>query len=385
MKKLLCLVALTAFFSTALRAQNAPLDLTGTWQGNLIATAPDPPLRTLVKFAKGDKGGWTGTMYRVDQPGWAVPLTNIQLQGRAITFSIEQMDSTYEAKISPDGSLMTGTWSHGAATHPLNLLHVGPDAAWEIPPPPAPPKPMAANADPAFDVATIKPGTPGRQGKLIGFQGRHFRTMNFNVNDLISFAYGLHAKQIIGAPAWLGEDLFDIDGVPDTEGEPSEKQQQIMVRKLLADRFKLTFHHEQRELSVFVLTVVKGGPKLTKSQSGPNDPNGFFFTKLGALNVQNMTMAEFCIWFQGSVLDRPMVDRTGLTDRYDFKLNWTPDESQFAQFRGAGATVAPPVDDPNAPPSLYTAIQEQLKLKLEPMKTDDDVIVIDHIDKPSPD
>jgi uncharacterized protein (TIGR03435 family) len=295
------------------------------------------------------------------------------------------MDSTYAAKLSPDGGLMTGTWTHGAAVHPLNLLRVGPDAAWEIPPPPAPPKPMAANADPAFDVATIKPGTPGRQGKLIGFQGRHFRTMNFNVNDLISFAYGLHAKQIVGAPAWLGEDLFDIDGVPDTEGEPSEKQQQIMVRKLLADRFQLTFHHEKRDLSVFVLTVNKGGPKLAKSQSGPNDPNGFFFTKLGSLNVQNMTMAEFCIWFQGSVLDRPMVDQTGLSDRYDFKLNWTPDESQFAQFRGAGATVPPPIDDPNAPPSLYTAMQEQLKLKIEPMKTADDVIVIDRVQKPSAD
>jgi phosphoserine phosphatase RsbU/P len=165
------LLLLTAPLTPALRAQNTPLDLTGTWQGNLIATDPNPPIRTLVRFAKVDKNTWTGTMYRVDQPGWVQPLTSITLQGNAITFAIEEQDSTYSAKISPDGRLMTGIWAKGTkGTHPLDLLRVGPGAAWEIA---GEPNQMPAGANPSIDVATVKPGTPERQGKLIVLQGGH--------------------------------------------------------------------------------------------------------------------------------------------------------------------------------------------------------------------
>jgi uncharacterized protein (TIGR03435 family) len=97
--------------------------------------------------------------------------------------------------------------------------------------------------------------------------------------------------------------------------------------------------------------------------------------------VTNSTMKDFCHGMQEAVMDKPVVDQTGLTDRYDFNLNWTPDQSQFAAM---GAKVPPPnIDDPNAPPSLYTALQEQLGLKLESTKANADVMVIDHIDKPS--
>jgi uncharacterized protein (TIGR03435 family) len=291
------------------------------------------------------------------------------------------MDVTFEGKLSDDGASFSGTWAHGAATHPLSLARVTDDAAWPIPPPPAPPKRMPADASPSFDVATIKPGQPGRMGKLIGFRGRHFNTMNFNVNDLISFAYGLHTQQLIGAPAWFGTDLFDIDGVPDIEGIPSEKQQRIMLQKLLADRFQLKFHHEQKELPVYVITVAKGGPKMTKDAGAPEDPTAFFFRGLGELTVRNLSMAEFATWFQGSVTDKPVVDHTGLTDRYDFTFKWTPDDSQFVQFRGSNP-LPPPRE--NAPPSLYTAAQEQLGLKFEATRAADDVIVIDHVEKPSP-
>ena len=93
-------------------------------------------------------------------------------------------------------------------------------------------------------------------------------------------------------------------------------------------------------------------------------------------------MTDFAKWM-GTVMDRPVVDQTELTDRYDLQLKWTPDDSQFAIFRWVGATVPPPTNDPNAPPSLYTAIQEQLGLKMGPAKIPDDVIVIDHVEKPS--
>ena len=97
--------------------------------------------------------------------------------------------------------------------------------------------------------------------------------------------------------------------------------------------------------------------------------------------VSNSTMQDFCNGMQGAVMDKPVVDHTGLTDRYDFTFKWTPDDSQFVQFRGSSPLPAPRDD---APPSLYTAAQEQLGLKFEATKAPDDVIVIDHVEKPSP-
>ncbi len=96
-------------------------------------------------------------------------------------------------------------------------------------------------------------------------------------------------------------------------------------------------------------------------------------------------MAGFATWMQGYVMDKPVVDQSGLTDRYDFSLKWTPDESQFAQWRGTNGPTPPPAgDNPDAPPGFYTAVQEQLGLKFEATKAPDDVIVIDHVEKPSP-
>jgi uncharacterized protein (TIGR03435 family) len=243
---------------------------------------------------------------------------------------------------------------------------------------------MPADANPGFDVATVKPSKPGQPGKLFTFRGRSLVTINTSMNDLVTFAYGLHTKQIIGAPDWFATDLFDIDEVPDVSGRPSLRQMRMLLQKLLADRFKLTIHHEQRELSGYILTVAPGGPKIKTTTAGPNDPPGFLFRGLGDLMVRNMDMKEFTEGMQSAVMDKPVIDQTGLKDKYDVNLKWTPDDSQFAQFRNGGAAPPPPpADDPNAPPSLYTAIQEQAGLKLGPGKAPDDVVVIDHVEKPS--
>ncbi len=371
-------ITVLALSCAALHAQ----DLTGTWQGTIIASPND--VRTIIKITKPDKGDPTGLMYRPDQEDWVpTPVSAIKVQGKTVTFAVPNMDVTYEGKLSDDCKTINGTWAHGPTTHPLDLVRATDATAWTIPPPPAPPKRMPANANPTFDVATIKPSEPGSQGKGIGFRGRHFTGINLNVNDLLGFAYGLHTDQIVGAPPWFATDLYVIDGVPDIEGLPSQKQQNLMLAKLLTDRFQLKFHHEQKELPVYVITVAKGGPKMTKSAAGPDDDIAFFFRNFGDLTVRNLSMKDFATWFQGSVTNKPVVDHTGLTDRYDFKLNWTPDDSQFIQFRGSNP-LPPPHDDANAPPSLYTAMQEQLGLKLEATKALDDVIVIDHVEKPSP-
>jgi uncharacterized protein (TIGR03435 family) len=240
---------------------------------------------------------------------------------------------------------------------------------------------MAADANPSFEVATIKPSKPEAQGKGFRVNGRNVATINTSLDDLIEFAYDVHAKQIIGGPEWLDKDKYDVAAVPDKEGSPSYEQWKSMVQKLLADRFKLTFHHDKKELSVYVLTVGKGGLKnVTKSESPAPGfsipirpaPGGI------AMSVRNGTMTNFAVFgLQGAVLDRPVLDQTGLTDRFDFTLTWAPDESQF------GGRIPPPSESTNPPPGLFTAIQEQLGLKLDEVKAPADVMVIDHVEKPS--
>ncbi|MDP9050465.1 MAG: TIGR03435 family protein [Acidobacteriota bacterium] len=250
----------------------------------------------------------------------------------------------------------------------------------------APIKNMAADANPAIAVATIKPSDPNRSAWTLGTKGTHFYTVGTNMNDLITFAYGVHAKQIVDGPAWFITDKFDIEGVPDAERKPNREQLKSMLQGLLADRFKLAVHHDTRELAVYALTVAKNGPKLTKSTAAPDVYSGYGFPREGAgttMRVMNMTLAAFVSAMQRTVLDKPVVDQTGLTDRYDFTLNWTPDDSQFIQLRETGVTIPTGADDPNTPPGLYTAIQEQLGLRLDPAKAMADVIVVDHAEKPS--
>ena len=162
---------------------------------------------------------------------------------------------------------------------------------------------------------------------------------------------------------------------------PSGKQWKRMLQKMITERFKLTFHKEKKEIPVYVLSVAKSGPKLTKSDGDPNGLPGLFFRgKLGDLGVQNANMGDFTGLMQEAVLDRPVLDQTGLTGRFNFTLLWTPDDSQFA---GMGARIPPTTDTANAPPNLYTAIQEQIGLKLDATKAPADVMVIDHVEKPS--
>jgi len=245
-------------------------------------------------------------------------------------------------------------------------------------------KHMPADAVPQFDVVTIKPTAPDT--KSMGFMnnGRHILAENMTVNDIVSFAYGVHGKQISGAPAWFGSDRFDVDGVPDVEGELNLKQMQGMYRKLLDDRFNLRFHREKRELSVYAMTVAKSGPKLTKSQGDPTGSPDQTFTEISSRSVvlreTNATMSDFALNMQASAMDRPVVDQTGITGRFDFTLKWTPDETQFGTL---GMRLSPPGDDPNASPGLFTAIQEQLGLKLVQAKGPVEVLVGDHVEYPT--
>jgi uncharacterized protein (TIGR03435 family) len=211
-------------------------------------------------------------------------------------------------------------------------------------------------------------------------RGRQVLTINTTLTDLIVFAYDLHAKQITGGPEWAGMQKFDVTGQPEAPGIPSIVQLRGMIRRLLTDRFKLAFHRDKRDMPVYAIVVGPNGHKLTKNDTNPNGLPGLIFRGLGVLPVSNATMADFAGVLQSAVLDRPVVDRTGLTGRWDFQIRWTPDESQFA---GLGARVPPPTNDPNAPPGIFTAFTEQLGLKLDPSRAPVEVLVIDTIERPS--
>jgi uncharacterized protein (TIGR03435 family) len=232
-----------------------------------------------------------------------------------------------------------------------------------------PDAPMAADAHPSFEIATIKPSRPDDTNGGFQVGGHRLLIQNQTLNDLIAFAYAIHQKQIVDGPPWLETQRFDIVGQADVDGYASLPQIQEMLQKLLASRFNLKFHREKRELSIYAITLAKGGSKLTRhtgasnglpSQSGGGSGNGRRFT--------NNSMSDFALGMQ-DFLDRPVVDQTGLEGRYDFVLRWTPDDSN--------------TDGPNQAPGLFTAVQEQLGLKMEPVKGQADVYAIEHVEKPS--
>jgi uncharacterized protein (TIGR03435 family) len=358
---------------------NKTQSIADTWQGTLHAGRD---LRTVVKITKADDGGYKAVFYSIDQGGDGLPVTKITVDGTTVKMTLTMIAGTYEGKLSPDGKTITGTWSQGPTPLPLILTRATPETEWTIPPPTPKLPPMAADAHPSFEVATIKPSKPDDQRKAFLVQGRRFKIINQPLTAILSFSYDVQAKQIIGLPPWADTDKYDIDAEPDGEGAPSGKQWKAMLQKLVTERFKLTFHQDKRELSVYVLSVAKGGPKLTKSEGDPNGLPGLFFRgKLGDLGVRNANMGDFTGLMQQAVLDRPVLDQTEITGRYDFTLVWTPDDSQFA---GMGAKIPPaPADDGKAPPNLYTAIQEQIGLKLDATKAPADVMVVDHVEKPS--
>jgi uncharacterized protein (TIGR03435 family) len=377
MKQLmLWVVALAISPAIVLNAQ----DITGTWQGTLKPGPKD--LRVVIKISQEDNK-LKAVMYSIDQGGQPIPVSSIARDGATVKMTIAAINGSYEGKLSAEGKSITGTFNQGAPL-PLNLARATPETTWTIPEPPPPPKRMAANANPGVEVATIKPSDPSRPGKLFTVRGQNIITINTTLNDLITMAYNIHAKQLKGGPKWLESDKYDLTVKPDAPGQPNVAQIKIVIQKLLADRFQLQFHREKQELSVYAITPLNSGAKVNKSEGDPNGLPGLFFGRAPhgmSFNVRNATMAEVASTLQGSVLDRPVVDQTGLREKYDFTVNFTPDPGQIAAFGGPQPSAA--ATDPDALPDLFTAFQQQLGLKLNATKAPADVLVIDRVEKPS--
>jgi uncharacterized protein (TIGR03435 family) len=233
-----------------------------------------------------------------------------------------------------------------------------------------PAKAMAADAHPVFEVAAIKSSDPNESANGFHAEGRHVFIKNQTLVKMVMFAYAVQQSQVAGGPEWASTVRYDISGVPDVEGGPNIKQFQEMIQKLLSDRFGLVFHRETRELPVYAISVAKGGAKLTTA-AAPNGVSGESGLQHGTeltMRFTNSSIAELALNMQ-LVVDRPIVDRTGLAGKYDFVLRYTIDEARAT--------------DPNAPPGLFTAIQEQLGLKLEAVKAQTKVLVVDAAERPS--
>jgi bla regulator protein blaR1 len=363
-------IAALYLLSASLLAQ-AP-NLSGQWQG-VLAVGKD--LRIVVVITTTD--GLKATMFSIDQTPQGIPASAITLQGTTLRMSFTGIGVNFEGAVAADGNTVTGTFTQGNKPIAMTLARANTETAWKIP---EPPKPMAADAKAVFEVATIKPSNPAAQGKLFTIKGRQVLTINTTLADVVTMAYGLHVRQIVGAPSWMESDKYDITGQPEGQGMPNQNQMRSMLRALVEDRFKLTTHRETREQSAYALVVGPGGPKLTKNDSNPNGLPSLLFRGLGVLPVNNATMADFAGVMQLAVLDRPVIDRTGLLGRFDFTLTWTPDETQFASF---GVRIPSPSGAADAPPVLFTAIQEQLGLKFDSVRAPVEVMVIDRVERPS--
>ena len=229
-----------------------------------------------------------------------------------------------------------------------------------------------------FEVASVKPSNPGDNGggikPLPG--GQTYVARNAPVKVMIKLMFHLNDRQISGAPAWLETDRYDVEAKAD--GPHTIDELHVMFQNLLIDRFKLQFHKEMRTLPAYELVVDKSGTKLAENTSPehfdiPIQPTGF-----GKLQATHCSMSYFS-WVLSQRLDRPVIDQTGLGRFYDFTLEWTPEVPPGLAARPEAAANLPPTNGPD----IFTALREQLGLKLDSYKGPVEVMVIDHVERPS--
>ena len=234
----------------------------------------------------------------------------------------------------------------------------------------------------AFDAVSIKPNKSGSGSTSMHTTTERFQATNLPLKTLIRDAYDLQTPdQVIGLPAWTDSVNFDIEAKIDAEtlailkSKSSEESGRLlngMMQSALADRFHLKAHPETRELPIFELTLARGGSKLT-SADADNPKNGNMSSNNQKLTATGIPTANLCT-FLSRRLHRQVRDKTGLTGLYDFVLQWSPDEASGESADASGASQAP---------SLFTALQEQLGLKLESTKGPVPTIIVDHVEMPS--
>jgi uncharacterized protein (TIGR03435 family) len=285
-------------------------------------------------------------------------------------------------------------------------------------------KPAAAT--PKFEVVSIRPSKSGARGMGLQISPGRFTATNVPVKMIIAWAYkkgsefSLNRDQMEGGPSWINSERFDIAAkIPDSLVQQEQKKQlfeqsadqiRLMVQSMFVERFKLKAHYETKQLPIYALIVAKHGPKLTQSKLPPLGPLGSHRPRPGKFQGMRMGRGQLtamgapvgmladALSHQPDLGGREVVDQTGLKGLYDFTLKWTPEMAGGGNFGRPGANGAvgnggagtPMAGTPSAPassdsgPSIFTAIRQQLGLKLKPGKAPVDILVIDHIQQPSP-
>jgi uncharacterized protein (TIGR03435 family) len=268
---------------------------------------------------------------------------------------------------------------------------------------------------PSFEVSSIKPNTSGQATMSIMNQsGGRFVANGMTFRFLMTYAYRVRDFQVIGGPGWTTSDRWNVEAraeegsVPPRTGptDPTAPDPiALRLQSLLEDRFQLKFHRETREFPAYELTIAKGGSKVKLSEDqapfkppepgetpqsrqvirpGGPMPRRSMMTGTGSLEANDVEFSSF-VQMLSQQLGRTVVDKTGLKGRYDLKLQWAPEMGQrpTTPFGPVPAGVdLPPAADPSGP-SIFTAVQEQLGLKLESTKGPVEVLIIDSVEKPT--
>jgi uncharacterized protein (TIGR03435 family) len=237
----------------------------------------------------------------------------------------------------------------------------------------------------AFEVASIKRNSSGSQDTNFRANGGRFNAENWSVRILLRWSYRVQDFEIAEGPNRIDADRYDIEAKAGINA--SLQEMRSMVQGLLQDRFKLALHHDTRELPVYVLTVAKDGPKLKAGDCITLDPNTLpppgqrqsaycGFSSSGNNNIQGTSIPMTILAdYLGLVLKRKVIDKTGFAGNFDVSLRWAPDQVS------TGNPAVPSTD--NGGPSIFTATQEQLGLRLDSAKGPVEVLVIDHLERPS--
>jgi uncharacterized protein (TIGR03435 family) len=214
-----------------------------------------------------------------------------------------------------------------------------------------------------FEVASIKPTPPGPGNTTMGFEpGGRFRATGAPLNALIQIAYEVRDFQVSGGPKWAGSESYDVVAKPAAGTTLNRNQLKVAIQALLADRFNLKIHRETKDLPIYSLVVGKNGPKLTKNIDAPGPGATMGSGQLKGSKISMSILASML----AQLLDRTVRDDTGISGDFDVKLDWSP--GQTADVDG---------------PSVFTALQEQLGLKLNPQKGPVEVLIIDSAERPS--
>jgi bla regulator protein BlaR1 len=258
-------------------------------------------------------------------------------------------------------------------------------------------KAQSVAANTAFAAASIKPNESGDDKQSIAYPPSGFAATNVTLQMLIRAAYGIEDDRILGAPPGLDSEHYDVeakvggsaaDELPNLSDDQRKIERQRMLQILLLDRFRLTVHREAKVLPVYALVISEDGPKLQEAKPGdtyadgfksidglPAGPHEMLLKGSGEFRAQAQSVAARAKVLS-RVLGRPVLDKSGLTGSYDFALSWAPDESLAPTFRGTNST------GPSGP-SIFTALQEQLGLKLVTQQGPVEFLVIDHVEKPA--